>query len=421
MPPPLIYNLFPRLAGALDSWPAHAERARAMGFNWIFLNPVSQPGFSGSLYAVRDHDRVARDFLPAGASSDGLVELERTLDAFRGMGLRTMIDLVINHTAIDSPLVEQHPDWFKRDERGAVLHPSAIDPADARLVTVWGDLAEIDNAGSPDREGLWAFWRDQMRRSLELGFTGFRCDAAYKVPAALWQELIGEARRIEPGSCFVAETLGCRIEEVGALKAAGFDYLLNSSKYWNFDAPWALEQHAQFGTIAPSISFPESHDTPRLMAETGGNLAVQRQRYLLAAVFSEGLLMPIGYEFGFTKPLHVVDSRPQDWEHTDLDLRAFIAAVNGLKLELGGLQAEGRLAAVTGTDQPTIVLEKTTADRKTLVLVNKDWHRPQPMAVGELERPAVASLIRIRPDGTVRRESVTAELILDPAEIALIA
>ena len=38
--------------------------------------------------------------------------------------------------------------------------------------------------------------------------------------------------------------------------------------------------------MAPSISFPESHDTPRLAAETGVSEAAQRQRYALAALFS---------------------------------------------------------------------------------------------------------------------------------------
>ena len=42
-----------------------------------------------------------------------------------------------------------------------------------------------------------------------VGFGGFRCDAAYKVPAALWARLIARARAARPGVLFVAETLGC--------------------------------------------------------------------------------------------------------------------------------------------------------------------------------------------------------------------
>jgi hypothetical protein len=37
---PVIYNLFPRLVGDLTRWPLHAERAAAMGFNWLYVNPI---------------------------------------------------------------------------------------------------------------------------------------------------------------------------------------------------------------------------------------------------------------------------------------------------------------------------------------------------------------------------------------------
>jgi len=40
-----------------------------------------------------------------------------------------MTDLVINHTAKDCPLVTSHPDWYRRDARGELVSPSAIDPA----------------------------------------------------------------------------------------------------------------------------------------------------------------------------------------------------------------------------------------------------------------------------------------------------
>ena len=63
---------------------------------------------------------------------------------------------------------------------------------------------------------------------VNLGFDGFRCDAAYKVPAELWAQLIGAARRKNPDACFVAETLGCRLSEVTGLATAGFDYLFNA-------------------------------------------------------------------------------------------------------------------------------------------------------------------------------------------------
>lgn len=67
---------------------------------------------------------------------------------------------------------------------------------------------------------------------------------------------------INPDVLFFAETLGCREDEIEALRAARFDYLFNSAKWWDFKSPWLLEQYNRFRDIAPSIAFPESHDTP---------------------------------------------------------------------------------------------------------------------------------------------------------------
>lgn len=420
MEPPRIYNLFPRLAGSMDRWGAHAERARAMGFDWIYLNPVSMPGFSGSLYAVREHDRVCPDFLPPGVVGDGMAELGETLAGFRSLGLKPAMDLVINHTAIDSPLVEEHPDWYLHDERGEVVRPSAIDPADARRVTVWGDLAEVDNATSPDRDGLWAYWRWLVRTYLEMGFEGFRCDAAYKVPAALWRALAEEARRVRPGAVFFAETLGCRIQEVEQLGHAGLDFLFNSSKYWNFDAPWALEQHAQFAALRPSVSFAESHDTPRLAAEVDGDLDVMRQRYLFSAVFSAGVMMPIGFEFAHTRKLDVVRTTPDDWEQTGTDLTAYVGEVNRLKVDWPLLGVEGCWRALTPYDRSTIVLEKSHGAERMLVLVNKDWHQARAVDLSGLPLPDRARLHRIDRDGAVHAGTHAARIELEPAEIALV-
>jgi hypothetical protein len=52
----LIYNLFPLLAGPCGTWKPHFERAAAMGFDWVFVNPVQKARqSSGSLYSIADY------------------------------------------------------------------------------------------------------------------------------------------------------------------------------------------------------------------------------------------------------------------------------------------------------------------------------------------------------------------------------
>ena len=114
---PIIYNLFPRLAGPLPDWYTHIERAIDMNFNWLFINPIFYSGFSGSLYAIKDHYRINPDFLPPD-SGDGIDLLRQLLDRCMKLGILPMIDLVINHTARDCPLTVEHPEWYVHDDHG---------------------------------------------------------------------------------------------------------------------------------------------------------------------------------------------------------------------------------------------------------------------------------------------------------------
>lgn len=423
MTPLIIYNLFPTLVGPPERWVPHAERARAMGFNWIYLNPWHCPGFSGSLYAVKEHWRLHPLLVSPGRRGDDLGGLAEAVHRLQGMGLGVMMDLVVNHVSKDSPLVREHPGWFRRGPDGEPLSPSVVDPADPRKVTVWGDLAEVDNAEAADREGLWRYWEGLVRGARELGFTGFRCDAAYKVPAALWRRLVTAARAAVPGVVFVAETLGCSVPEVKALRDAGFDYLYNSSKWWDFRAPWCLEQHEEFRALAPSISFPESHDTERLARESGGSAAVQRQRYAFAAAFSAGLQATIGYEYGFQRRLDVVRTRPTDWEDPLFDLSAFVTRVNALKAEHPLLAGEGVLCRLPDPGDGVVALERWSDEvgtRRGVILVNTDRDVARAAAL-----PAEAGrdwrLYRVcRDDAPAGGAAMTSALTLDPAEVVLV-
>ena len=67
-----IYNLFPTLAGSIADWTATLPRIAAMGFNAVYVNPFHYPGFSGSLYAVKDYYRLNPRFRPhPPASGEG--------------------------------------------------------------------------------------------------------------------------------------------------------------------------------------------------------------------------------------------------------------------------------------------------------------------------------------------------------------
>ncbi len=366
-----IYNLFPLLAGPVGDWRPHLERAAAMGFDWVFVNPIQTPGRSGSLYSISDYLQINPALLKRGSRKSAEDQVRAMAKVAEGLGLKLMIDLVINHCALDSALVKTHPNWFVRDGNG-VANPFCVE-ADGHKV-VWRDLAQFDHARSRDAEGLLRYCGDVVEYLVGLGFSGFRCDAAYQIPAPFWRRLIKRARGAHPDLAFIAETLGCSPTQTRDTAAAGFDWIFNSAKWWDYASPWLMEQHELTRNIAPSIGFPESHDTERLFTETNGNLEALKQRYLFTALFSAGVMIPMGYEFGFRKRLDVVNTRPGDWEQTGVDISDYIRQVNALKSAYPLFQEDGLIQCLHHPNPAVLVLWKGSSRHggQALLILNKD-------------------------------------------------
>lgn len=89
-----------------------------------------------------------------------------------------------------------------------------------------------------------------------------------------------------------------------------------------------------------------------------------RAQYLFAAVFATGVMIPIGYEYGYRKRLRVVETRPADREQPHFDLTQFIAAVHEMKAGVPALNEEGRRSSSrspTRTDSRVCFAAPTTA------------------------------------------------------------
>lgn len=371
----IVYNLFPLLAGPLAQWTPHLERAAALGFNWVFVNPIQPTGRSGSLYAISDYFGVNPALLTPGSRQRPEAQVKEMVKQAKGLGLRLMIDLVINHCAVDAPLLQQHPEWFRR-EGGQVAHPFCLEEGGHKVV--WEDLAQFDHRHPVAAQGLLAYATKVVEHLIGLGFTGFRCDAAYQIPADFWRRLIADIRYRHPEVLFVAETLGCSPDQTRETATAGFDAIFNSAKWWDFSSPWLLEQYELTRQIAPSIGFPESHDTERLYTESGQNANALKQRYLFTALFSSGVMMPMGFEYGFQRRLHVVKTRPEDWEPPSVDLTAFIAGVNRLKTQHPLFREEGLIQRLEHGNPAILVLwqASTRGHGQALLVLNKDpWQR----------------------------------------------
>jgi starch synthase (maltosyl-transferring) len=147
---------------------------------------------------------------------------------------------------------------------------------------------------------------------------------------------------------------------------------------------------------------------------------------VFAALFSSGLMMPIGYEFGFQQSLHVVTTTPDDWESPRWDLQNFIRAVNHWKVDVPLWHGEGELIQRSISNPNLCVLERRsldTPDSWALVCLNTNVHEPMDVSIGEIghlpSSPRLwrASWLDHHPDPI----SVPGQVVFQPAEVLVIA
>ena len=112
-----ILTLVSKWMGPLSEWREYLAEASERGYNMIHYTPLQERGESGSPYSIRD--QLAYDpslFAEKShfAKDGGKAKLEELLQIAREeYGLLSLTDVVLNHTANDSPWLKEHPEAGK--------------------------------------------------------------------------------------------------------------------------------------------------------------------------------------------------------------------------------------------------------------------------------------------------------------------
>ena len=411
-----IYNLYPRLYKNIKEWTQNLDRIIDMGFNSIFINPIHYPGASGSIYAVKDYYKYNKQFFTNEKEPEK--QLKDFIIACKEKKLDIFMDLVINHTSIDAYLVKQHRNWYKIDDAGNIENPGAWH--NGGWVT-WKDLASFNLDDSPDKENLWHYLINLTRHYLKLGFTGFRCDAAYQISRNFWIFLISTLKKEFSNILFLAETLGCTPGHIQSLFKCGFDYIFNSSKWWDFQEEWCLEQYDITREITPSISFPESHDTKRLMKEANGNETLFLQRLYFSGIFSKGFMITAGFEYGLTKRIDSIKTTSEDWKEKSKDYSTNIKKILSIKKSFLPLHEESSMEVIAQPNNVFCFL-KEWKEQKILICINKDIKNNQKINFNNLEKLLKTSKIKdYSPEERISGYIQKLNINLLPGEVKIIA
>ena len=116
----VIYEIYVRnhgVNGKFQDVEKDLPRLHTLGVDVLWFMPihpigvVNKKGSLGCPYSIRDYREVNPEY---GTKDD----FSRLVQKTHEMGMKVMIDVVYNHTAHDSVLVQLHPEYFHQDENG---------------------------------------------------------------------------------------------------------------------------------------------------------------------------------------------------------------------------------------------------------------------------------------------------------------
>lgn len=122
-----VQTVISKLLGSFDQWEKRLIVARECGYNMIHFTPVQELGISNSAYSIRDQLRLSPVYSPDSRvlhSMSDLAALVKKMD--KEWGVLSLTDLVFNHTAKDSPWLQEHPECTYNLENSPHLRPAYI-------------------------------------------------------------------------------------------------------------------------------------------------------------------------------------------------------------------------------------------------------------------------------------------------------
>ncbi|MEK6650646.1 MAG: alpha-amylase family glycosyl hydrolase, partial [Bacteroidota bacterium] len=183
----VIYEVYLRSFskdGSFSAVEARLQELKDLGVTVLWFMPIhpvgelNRKGSLGSPYAVRDFYGFNFEF---GSGED----FRSLVSSAHRMGMKVIIDLVANHTAWDSPMLLDHPEWYTSNDDGAIVAPNQD----------WSDVADLNY----DRHELRKYMVAMMRHWVkEYDIDGFRCDVAEMVPTDFWETARRELERVKP-------------------------------------------------------------------------------------------------------------------------------------------------------------------------------------------------------------------------------
>lgn len=139
----------------------------------------------GSYYALADYTSVNPDY-------GTLADFKKLVKTAHENGMYVILDWVANHTGWDHKWIEEHPEFYHKNNQGAITDP--LNPWNGQSEG-WNDVAHLNYF----EEGLFEAMKNEMLFWLkETNIDGFRCDVAERVRLEFWEYVYPKLQEEKP-------------------------------------------------------------------------------------------------------------------------------------------------------------------------------------------------------------------------------
>ncbi len=215
----VVYCVYPEIfsSSGFAGVTQQLNRVHSLGVNVIWLMPVTPLGQPYNGHPAFDSPYAVHDYYGVNASYGTSADLTNLINTAHSLGMKVILDEVLNHTSWDNALTTQHPEYYRHSDG------NAYNVASEEQAFNFSDVVQLDY--SNQSYGLWTYMYNMLKSWITTyNVDGFRFDTAddpsgpsRNIPQPFWQQLRTSLEATKPDILMLGE------EENAQLALAPFE------------------------------------------------------------------------------------------------------------------------------------------------------------------------------------------------------
>lgn len=203
----MIYNIYVPIyspTGNLQAVTQDLSRIARLGFSSILIMPIHPIGIPTGKHPAVESPYAVADYFAVAPALGQLSDFENLVREAHTLGIKVIMDVILNHTAWNNPLITQTPHYYVHTDN------NKYDPESIAQAFWFNDVAQLDyKRGTLVRDYMIIMLRWWME---SFSVDGFRFDTADNpcgndrmIPASAWLAIGQDLKSVNPRVILLGE------------------------------------------------------------------------------------------------------------------------------------------------------------------------------------------------------------------------